>query len=338
MPDWLYKYFGDVIQPLISKKSGRSLVKPAIFSDTRGHACVSSSFWVYPSEATILLHNHRFDPTIFYRPRVFLWLPHFFVEKLHCPSCRRSVLEKNGALVPHRIVDVDHCFYMVSWAYYCRDGCKSYFHGWSQALIKSLPAWLQLAFPAVLSYWSGLSHDVVSQLRVGNQHKMGPTGSRSLLLEMHTLRFNRLQAQYLEAVFEQICGHQTSDSSSWKENLHSYIANQFPNFGDFGDDQKYAGFVPSVSYLAMMMNKVIEIEEPDADQHTSCLAPAQLAIDDSHKVSLLLSAFSFSFFFLVKMLNIIICRSISILPKLMVFRCLMHYGHAWTSIIFMHKF
>ena len=119
---------------------------------------------------------------------------------------------------------------------------------------------------------------------------MGPTGSHSLLLEMHTLRFNRLQTQYLEAVFEQIRGHQTSDSSSQQQNLHSYIADQFPSFGD-GDNQKYAGFVHSVSYLVMMMNKVIEIEEPDADQHTSCLAPAQLAIDDSHKVSLLFCAF-----------------------------------------------
>ena len=119
---------------------------------------------------------------------------------------------------------------------------------------------------------------------------MGPTGSRSLLLEMHTLCFNRLQTQYLEAVFEQIRGHQTSDSSSQQQNLHSYIADQFPSFGD-GDNQKYAGFVHSVSYLVMMMNKVIEIEEPDADQHTSCLAPAQLAIDDSHKVSLLFCAF-----------------------------------------------
>jgi hypothetical protein len=220
-----------------------------------------------------------------------LWLPHFFVEKFHCPSCKHSVLEKNGALVSHHIVDIDHCFYIVSWAYYCRGGCKSDFHGWSQSLIKSLPAWLQLAFSAVLSHQSGLSHNVVSQLCVGNQHKMGPTGSRSLLLEMHTLHFNRLQAQYLEAVFEQIHGHQTSDSSSQPQNIHNYIANQFPSFGDFGNDQKYAGFVSSVSYLVMIMNKAIEIEEPDADQHTSCLAPAQLAIDDSHKVSPLFPTF-----------------------------------------------
>jgi len=78
---------------------------------------------------------------------------------------------------------------------------------------------------------------------------MGSTGSQSLLLEMHTLCFNRLQTQYLEAVFEQIHGHQTSDSSSQQQNLHSYIANQFPSFGDFGDNQKYAVFVPAYLIL-----------------------------------------------------------------------------------------
>jgi hypothetical protein len=46
----------------------------------------------------------------------------------------------------------------------------------------------------------------MSQLHVGNQHKMGPTGVHSLLLEMHTLHFNILQAQYAEALFEQVRG------------------------------------------------------------------------------------------------------------------------------------
>jgi len=50
-----------------------------------------------------------------------------------------------------------------------------------------LPPYLQLAFPAVLLQKSGLSHQVISQLWVGNQHKMGPSGICSLLFEMHTL-------------------------------------------------------------------------------------------------------------------------------------------------------
>ena len=36
-----------------------------------------------------------------------------------------------------------------------------------------------------------------------------------------------------------------------------------------------------------MMNKAIEREEGDANQHTACLAIDQISIDDSHKVFLL---------------------------------------------------
>jgi hypothetical protein len=46
----------------------------------------------------------------------------------------------------------------------------------------------------------------MSQLHVGNQHKIGPTGVHSFLLEIHTLHFNILQAQYAETLFEQVCG------------------------------------------------------------------------------------------------------------------------------------
>ena len=57
-----------------------------------------------------------------------------------------------------------------------------------------------------------------------------------------------------------------------------------PDFGDFGDQHRYAGFVRTDRYLSEMMNKAIEQDEGDANQHTSCLAVDQLSIDDSHKV------------------------------------------------------
>lgn len=285
MPDWLYKYFGDVIGPLILKKTGRNLAKPGVFADTRPYS--PASFWIYPPEPAISLSLHRFDPPIFYRPRVFLWLPHFFVTTLCCPHCSKP-LEKNGALSPRRIIDVEDAFYIVAWAYYCRNGCKSHFHGWSRTLLDSLPAWLHLSFPATLSRKSGLSRNVMSQLRVGNQHKMGPTGVRSQLFEMHTLHFNILQAQYVEALFEQVRIQQIVDPHGAQSNLHAYLFRDIPGFGNFSDAQGYAGFVPSVHYLSDMLNKAIELEQPDADQHTACLAPDQLAVDDSHKVGIML--------------------------------------------------
>ncbi|KAJ7511076.1 hypothetical protein B0H11DRAFT_2386613 [Mycena galericulata] len=137
-----------------------------------------------------------------YWPRVFLWLPHFFVAKLCSPNCGKS-LEKNGALSPRRVVNIDDCFCIVAWAYYCRKGCSSHFHDYSRKILDSLPPFLRLAFPETLSRKSGLSRNVLTILRVGNQDKMGPSGVHSLLSENHTLRFSILQAQYLEAAFEQ---------------------------------------------------------------------------------------------------------------------------------------
>lgn len=283
MPDWLYRYFGEVIKPLITAKDvsdGRRLARPLSFTEDKPHA--PATMWIHPPDAVFpLMRSARLDPTILYRPRVFLWLPHFFVTQLHCPNCKTGVLQKNGALCPRRIVDIHDNFYLVSWAYYCREGCKNHYAGWSTEIFESLPRYLRLAFPAILSHNGGLSRNVMIQLRVGNQHKMGPRGMRALLIEMHTTRFNLLQLQYLETIFERISSQEWGGTQS---TLHSYMLAMTPDFGDFGDRHRYAGFVPTDRYLSEMMNKAIERDEGDANQHTACLAVDQIAIDDSHKV------------------------------------------------------
>ncbi|KAJ7930158.1 hypothetical protein B0H13DRAFT_1858986 [Mycena leptocephala] len=261
MPDWLYRYFHRIIRPLITQKESGHLVQPAIFSSAL------PSFWIYPPEPTIALARYSFDPFVLYRPRIFLWLPHFFVHKLFCPNCGME-LEKNGALTPRRVVDVDSNFFIVSWAYYCRG-----------SRVKDG------SFPAVLSRKSGVSRNVINQLRVGNQHKMGPSGVRSLLLESHTLRFGILQTQYLEAVFEMVRGRQVNLTGQLQANLDSFLKEKIPGFGDFGDANGYAGFVPSERYLTSILNKAIELDEADANQHTACQRPDQLAMDDSHKIN-----------------------------------------------------
>lgn len=282
MPDWLFKYFGEVISPMINTKKNRKLTRPPIFENHRSY--LPASMWIYPPEPIMSLSHHAFNPEILWRPRVFLWLPHFFVESLRCPNCRSGVLEKNGACPPRRIVDIDSLFWIVTWAYYCRTGCQSHFRGWHPSILNSLPAYLRLAFPAVLTRKSGISHRVITQLRVGNQHKMGPSGTRSLLLELHTRRFNVLQAQYLEAVYELVCGYQDHPEEKSQTSLHAYMDVNIPPFGDFGDPERYAGHVPSEFYLAGIMNNQIEQDEVDANQHTTCISPDQISIDDSYKV------------------------------------------------------
>jgi hypothetical protein len=108
MPNWLYTYFGTVVKPLITTKEKRQLSMPSSFADNGTFS--PPSFWIYPPEPAILLSRRHFDPTLFYRPRIFLWLPHFLVEDLQCPACKTAVLEKNGALPPRRIIDSQDCF------------------------------------------------------------------------------------------------------------------------------------------------------------------------------------------------------------------------------------
>ncbi|KAK7016160.1 hypothetical protein R3P38DRAFT_2786521 [Favolaschia claudopus] len=282
MPSWLYDYFRDTIQPIITRRDGRRRRPPASFTSTMSHS--PASLWIHPIDPVFPLSHRRFRPTVLYRPRVFLWLPHFFVAKLCCPACGKQ-LEKNGARPPRRIADLNDTFYIVSWAYYCRKGCKLYFHGWSRRLLNSLPPFLRLAFPAILSRKSGLSQTVVSILRIGNQHKMGPSGVRALLCENHTLRFSTIQAQYLEAAFQLVRRHADEQSPGNQASITDYFTEKIPGFGDFGDSTGFSGFVPSERYLATMLNRAIEADEADADQHTSCLEPDQLAVDDSHKIN-----------------------------------------------------
>ncbi|KAJ6558917.1 hypothetical protein B0H10DRAFT_1967203 [Mycena sp. CBHHK59/15] len=203
MSMWLYHFFGDIVQPLLFQKRSGKLLRPPSFGNK--NADTLGSFWIHPPEPVLTLEGYRFQPTLLYQPCIFLWLPHFFVAQLNCPKCW-GALEKNGALRPRRITDSDSCFYIVSWVYYCRNGCKSHFHGWT-------------------CYASEISTKWVP-----------PASCR------------------------------------------------IPAFGDFGDPQRYAGFVPSASYLTAMLNKAIERDEADAGQHTSCLAPDQVDVDDSHKI------------------------------------------------------
>lgn len=282
MPYWLFQFFVEKVGPLIFTRKGKHLSRPESFSNRPG---VSGSLWLHPPAPIISLSSYTFSPELLYRPRIFLWLPHFFVETLRCPTCHRA-LEKNGACPPRGIVDVSDTFWIVTWAYYCRTGCQSHFRGWSPAILASLPQYLSLEFPAVLSRKSGLSISVVNQLRVGNQHKMGPSGIRSLLFEEHTRKFNTIHLQYLEAIYEAVRGRQEAEdqSQTTQSTLDSYVTQKYASFGDFSDPEKYAGFVPSEFFLAQMMNRVIEKNEPDANQHTSCISPDQISIDDSHKV------------------------------------------------------
>ncbi|KIK51784.1 hypothetical protein GYMLUDRAFT_251766 [Collybiopsis luxurians FD-317 M1] len=146
-------------------------------------------------------------------------------------------------------------------------------------------AYVRLAFPCVLSRKSGLSNRVMTLLHVANQHKMGPTGARALLLEAHTKRFNTCQLMYLEAIFEREQGAECNDVVGNQPTLYYFrSAEKMAEFGSFDDINGYGGFVPSCSYLITMLNRDIERDEVSANQHTALLPFKTGHVDDSHKI------------------------------------------------------
>ena len=115
MPDWFYAYFGEVMKPLITMKEDRHLAAPPSFTS---RDTARSNFWINPPEPAILLSRRRFEPTALYQPRIFLWLPHFLVEIFivrHAKWSSSKTMVLFAQQRPHRIVDMDDCYYLIAW-------------------------------------------------------------------------------------------------------------------------------------------------------------------------------------------------------------------------------
>jgi len=114
-------------------------------------------------------------PTLYYHPCIFFcqWLPHVSVEDLFCPHCVLKVLEKNGALPPRRIRDVDDNYLGLL----LLEGMLSWLESDTHQITPSLPA------ACLPSHALAQRQPLASHYQVGNRHKMSASGVRSLLLE-----------------------------------------------------------------------------------------------------------------------------------------------------------
>lgn len=67
MPNWLYRYFGETIKPLITAKDGQQLLQPLSFTENKPHA--PTTMWIHPPDAVFHLScGNQLDPTILYWP------------------------------------------------------------------------------------------------------------------------------------------------------------------------------------------------------------------------------------------------------------------------------
>ena len=209
--------------------------------------------------------------------------------KLLCPLCGSQPLDLNGVYRPKRVVDLEEIVWLITWRYHCkvcRKGCS----GWAPRLLDSLPTSIRLAFPAVLSRKGGLTLRVAQSLLVAGRQKSGISGFHKQLLHLHTHKFDRAHLQYLEACREVeeknlgICS-QNQDTGQCSLVQYCTIKDAAP-FGNFWDQDRYAGYVPSQGYLTTMFNRLVEADTAVHNQHTVLLpTDAPAASDDSFKLA-----------------------------------------------------
>ncbi|KAG2192239.1 hypothetical protein INT47_009231, partial [Mucor saturninus] len=235
-------------------------------------------------------YDIRTSPDIFYRPRVFIWLPDLLTGRgtngegkkhLKCPTCKLANLERKEfakKTKARRIIDLFDCFYLMSMNYRCMNkNCKKTFSGYNQSIIKQLNPGHQRAFPAILTHKSGISKDLSNTMRPLFQHGVGPHRLSKILRIMHTQRFDELQFVYYNGI------------NDYKPNVASQLCKRnipqnFEQFSDFFDKAKYNGYIPSSNYLSYVYRSLVAEYRHFTDQHTSQLGGIILKLDHSFKI------------------------------------------------------
>ncbi|CEP11895.1 hypothetical protein [Parasitella parasitica] len=234
------------------------------------------TFWIEPVNSFFALMKCKSNKAL-YRPRVFLWLPHHLLankmKDLQCPKCNNRSLEVKGFNKnPHarKIVDLSSCFYLMSTRYICTEtGCATSLNAHDNRIIQQLPLELQMEFPAVLSSKGGVSKVVADLLRPCMQNSMGPQRFQKVLREMHVLRHDRLELQYLLSAFSKKSGV-----------LHFQA---FEPYSTFDDPTKYAGYVPTAAYFRTLYTAIIQQLQPKMDKQIMLLDGKVLKGDHSFK-------------------------------------------------------
>ncbi|KAI8645450.1 hypothetical protein BD408DRAFT_429705 [Parasitella parasitica] len=187
------------------------------------------TFWVSSACPSFALQgNQPPKPKDLYTSRMFLWFPQYLTgngKKLLC-----SVLECNEHLIVKcftpkacRVIDIKDSFYMLTSRFVCSKSAQHNFTGYDNNIIRQLPLRVQNDFPALLTLKSGLSSSLVNLIRPLMQNSAGPGRIHKILREIHRLRYDNLQFQYLDAALEY------KDSSS---GIVTYKAADFLEFED----------------------------------------------------------------------------------------------------------
>ena len=159
--------------------------------------------------------------------------------------------------------------------HYCclHASCCCTYQSWSPVILNILPKTITDQFTFHLTYWSSLMDSLASLLRESARVGLGAQVFRTLIQTLHYHRFDQLQCQFLEMIANHSVGSLSQCWTSWQP------------FGEFGDQNGYVGFIPSVQYFDHFYDMMVGEEIPQLQQ-VICSRPTNiLKHDHTFKVS-----------------------------------------------------
>ncbi|GBE82644.1 hypothetical protein SCP_0410290 [Sparassis crispa] len=285
MPLWLANEY-NIVREKLTKEIDKTALSRTISG--RPDCYMQRSFYETVSNPYLLASSSfQIDPAVFYQPVFFIWLPHCLLgDRIPCPACHKAgrlsrdgktvFLQKHGWVdKPRRVVDIDHCEYIIGYCYQCgnQPHCGRTYRSWSPAILDILPKALAVQFTFRLTFHSGLTDRLVSLLCDSFRSGMGAETFTKTIQSLHYRRYDQLHLQYLEMIKDRKDG-----------NLGMFFTKCTP-FSAFGDRNGYAGFVPKADYFRQFYDTLIEFWAPEMQQCIAMLSARVLSVDHSFKVT-----------------------------------------------------
>ncbi|KAJ6546376.1 hypothetical protein B0H10DRAFT_2243630 [Mycena sp. CBHHK59/15] len=274
LPKWLQSQFDTKVNE--SKVRGEDGL-PALYRDHK-------TMWFPVEDPYFATRDHdSLAPEKLYHAAFFLWDPAALVapNRIACPNCKAGLTRAGHIPRPRRCVDLDQCFYIIGYRYRCptcvnpKSGKSTItFRSWDSRILKKLPRALAAAFPAMLTYRSGISENLFMFMRSCFQCGMGSKQFSDALRVRHLERYDKLHLSYLSTLAK------VKEMSEWR-------GTKFKSFLPFEDDSAngYHGFVPSSQWLRDLFDRFIELHAFDFDQAIAVLSALICAIDHSFKLA-----------------------------------------------------
>ncbi|KAI3645112.1 hypothetical protein MP228_011276 [Amoeboaphelidium protococcarum] len=176
--------------------------------------------------------------------RTYFWVPELFYSKfvphMPCPSCGdvKGFVHRKGWNSTDRIVmSLNRQYRIISKVYFC-NRCQKEFRGHDEEAIKRLPFFLQQRFPAIIYPKSAIDKSLASLLARQVVNGQSYRDFRLMISEMQNENFMVSKLAFM-----------TLQSQKLRNDLGLLPTRGIPNFGEFSDDNLWAGSIPSQGFL-----------------------------------------------------------------------------------------